>query len=73
MLSGFIWPREFLAYPINFGGNFLPATYLVSLPRAIVLRGSGIAQASEYIVIASLFGIGLTAIGWYALRRSLQS
>lgn len=73
MLSGFIWPREFLAYPINLAGSYLPATYLVALTRAIVLRGSGFAQAAQYIGIATLFGIGLTAVGWYAMRRSLQS
>src|ERR1019366_5995072 len=51
MLSGFIWPREFLAYPINLVGSYLPATYLVALMRAIVLRGSGFAQAEQYIGI----------------------
>ena len=73
MLSGFIWPREFLAYPINLVGSYLPATYLVALMRAIVLRGSGFAQAEQYIGIATLFGAGLTALGWYAMRRSIQS
>ena len=73
MLSGFIWPREFLAYPINLAGSYLPATYLVALTRAIVLRGSGVAQAAQYIGIATLFGVVLTALGWYAMRRSLQS
>ena len=73
LLSGFIWPREFLAYPINLAGSYLPATYLVALSRAIVLRGSGFAQAAQYMGIATLFGVGLTALGWYAMRKSLQS
>lgn len=73
MLSGFIWPREFLAYPINLAGNFLPATYLVGLMRAIVLRGNGAAQAAQYIGIATAFGFGLTLCGWYFMRRSLRS
>lgn len=72
MLSGFIWPREFLAYPINLAGSYLPATYLVALTRAIVLRGSGFDQAAQYMGIATMFGIGLTALGWYAMWRSLQ-
>ena len=72
MMSGFIWPREFLAYPINLAGSLLPATYLVALMRAIVLRGSGLAQTAEYIAIAALFGVGLTVAGWWAMRRSMQ-
>ncbi len=70
MLSGFIWPREFLVYPINLAGNYVPATYLVSLSRAIVLRGSGFDEAALYIGISLLFGSGLIALGWFATRRS---
>jgi ABC-2 type transport system permease protein len=73
MMSGFIWPREFLAYPINLAGSLLPATYLVALMRAIVLRGSGLAETAQYIAIATLFGVGLTVAGWWAMRRSLQA
>ncbi len=73
MLSGFIWPREFLAYPINLAGSLVPATYLVALCRAIVLRGSGLAETAQYIAIATLFGVGLIAAGWWAMRRSVQA
>jgi len=72
MLSGFIWPREFLAYPINLVGSLLPATYLVALCRAIVLRGSGAVQAAPHIGIATLFGVGLFLGGFFAMRRSLR-
>ena len=71
MLSGFIWPREFIAYPINLAGSLLPATYLVALCRAIVLRGSGAVQAVPYIGIAMLFGVGLLIVGSWTMRRSL--
>jgi len=73
MLAGFIWPREFLTFPINQAGSYLSATYLVALNRAIVLRGSGLEQVALYIGIATLFGIGLIALGWYAVRRSIHS
>lgn len=73
MLSGFIWPREFLAYPINLVGNLVPATYLVALCRAIVLRGTSVAETAQYIGITTLFGVGFIAAGWYAMNRSLRS
>jgi len=71
ILSGFIWPREFLTYPITLLANYIPATYLVALMRAIVLRGSSFSQVAEYAGIAALSGIVLCVLGWIAMRRSL--
>jgi len=71
MLSGFIFPREFLNFPIAWIGNLFPTTYLVALSRTVILRGASVAEAAPSMAISAAFGIAVTAAGWIALRRSL--
>lgn len=72
MLSGFIFPREFLNFPITWVGNLLPTTYLVALSRTIMLRGASASEALPGMAISAAFGLLLTAVGWLAVRRSLR-
>lgn len=73
MLSGFVFPHEFLRFPIDWLSNLLPSTYLVALTRNIILRGTAAPEAAPEILIAAAFGVVLTALGFYAARRSLAA
>jgi ribosome-dependent ATPase len=44
LLSGFVFPREFLKFPIDRVSSILPALYLVALSREIILRGTSAAD-----------------------------
>jgi ABC-2 type transport system permease protein len=71
LLSGFVFPREFLKFPFNEISRLLPCTYLVSLSRDIVLRGTPAADIAPQLVISTCFACLLTVAGFLALRRSL--
>ena len=73
MLSGFVFPHEFLRFPGNWLSDILPSTYLVGLMRNIILRGTAFPEAVPGIAAASAFGLALTALGFVAARRSLVS
>ena len=44
LLSGFIFPREGMPWPIYYLGNIIPLTYFLKIVRGIVLKGLGIAD-----------------------------
>lgn len=72
MLSGFVFPREFLNAPIDWLSKFVPATYLVDLTRNIVLRGATMRDVAAEILIVVAFGIFLTAAGALSLRNTIE-
>lgn len=71
LLSGFVFPREFLRFPFDEISRFLPCTYLVSLSRDIILRGASAAEIAPEIAATAAFAGILTIAGFFALRRSL--
>jgi ABC-type multidrug transport system permease subunit len=72
MLSGFVFPIEFLKFPLNRVSDLLPSTYLVSLTRNIILRGASLPEIAPDLAIASAFGLTLATVGFVALRTSLS-
>ena len=42
LLSGFIFPRETMPWPIYYLGNIIPLTYYLRIVRGIVLKGLGV-------------------------------
>lgn len=71
MLSGFVFPREFLNFPLGWLGEALPATWLVSLMRSIVVRGASGQELAGTVAVSAALGVSLIAAGWWRLRRSL--
>jgi ABC-2 type transport system permease protein len=71
MLSGFVFPREFLHFPFDQISRVLPTTWFVALSRDIILRGTPAAD----LLPAMLWTLGLALVllpaGYFALRRSL--
>ncbi|MEI9811595.1 MAG: ABC transporter permease [Acidobacteriota bacterium] len=70
MLSGFLFPREFLNSPFAVVSNLLPTSYLVSLSRSLILRGASFREAGPDILASAVFTIVLAAAGWWTMRRS---
>lgn len=70
MLSGFVFPQEFLNSKIGWLSDTLPTTYLVSLSRNIVLRGATATEAAPDIIISGAFAVALL-IGWRLSRSQL--
>ncbi len=50
LLSGFIFPRETMPWPIYYLGDIIPLTYYVKIVRGIVLKGSGFVDLWQEIV-----------------------
>lgn len=50
LLSGFIFPREGMPWPIYFLGNFIPLTYYLKIVRGVVLKGLGFWDLRDQIV-----------------------
>jgi len=64
--SGFVFPRETMP-PIFYAlGSLLPATYFISLMRAIILRGAHLFEYWQHLVI--LMGISVLLFCACALR-----
>lgn len=72
LLSGFVFPREFLKFPFDKVSNFLPSSYLVALSRDIILRGATAADLAPKLIIATAFALALILLGALNLRRSLR-
>src|ERR1044071_3089361 len=64
--SGFVFPRETMPWIFYALGTLLPATYFISLARAIILRGAHLFEYWQHLVI--LMGISVLLFCVCALR-----
>ena len=64
--SGFVFPRETMPTIFYALSTILPATYFISLMRAIILRGAGLFEYWQHLVI--LIGISIFLFCVCALR-----
>ncbi len=71
LLSGFVFPREFLKFPFDQISSLLPSSYLVELSRDIVLRGALGSDVAAKIGIIVAFAVVLLVGGFLDVRRSL--
>jgi ABC-type multidrug transport system permease subunit len=71
LLSGFVFPREFLHFPFDEISRVLPTTYFVSLSRDIILRGTPAADLMAPLAWTAGLALVLLPAGYLALRRSL--
>lgn len=56
LLSGFVFPRESMPYPIYLLSFLIPATYYIEILRAIILRGAGWPALWDEALILLAFG-----------------
>lgn len=55
--SGFIFPRETMPWIFSFLGSLMPATYFITLARAIILRGANIFEYWPHLAILIVMSI----------------
>lgn len=73
LLSGFVFPREFLHFPFDEISRVLPTTYFVSLSRDIILRGTPAGDLLGQLAWTAGLALVLLPAGYLALRRSLAT
>src|SRR5205807_462204 len=69
--SGFIFPRETMPWIFYAFGTLLPATYFISLMRAIILRGAHFIEYWPHLLILIIMSILLFAFCALLFRQKI--
>ncbi|AHM55996.1 ABC-type multidrug transport system, permease component YbhS [Peptoclostridium acidaminophilum DSM 3953] len=72
LLSGFIFPRESMPFPIMVAGYFIPLTYFLKILRGIILKGSDFTILANEVYILLAFGIALLAVASISFKKRLD-
>lgn len=71
-LSGFVFPVESLPAFLRLISSLIPATYFLRYMRGIFLKGLGVSDLLPELIIMFVFGLVLTAVAGFYLRRNLK-
>ena len=69
--SGFVFPRETMPWIFQALGALLPATYFISLARAIILRGAHFFEYWPHLLVLIIMSILLFAFCALAFRKKI--
>src|SRR5258707_4889900 len=69
--SGFVFPRETMPWIFKAVGALLPATYFISLARAIILRGAHFFEYWPHLLILLIMSILLFAFCALLFRKKI--
>jgi ABC-type multidrug transport system permease subunit len=69
--SGFVFPRETMPWIFQALGSLLPATYFISLARAIILRGANLFEYWPHLLILIIMSILLFAFCALLFRKKI--
>src|SRR5881394_1126579 len=69
--SGFVFPRETMPWVFQALGSLLPATYFISLARAIILRGANLFEYWPQLLILIIMSILLFAFCALLFRKKI--
>ena len=69
--SGFVFPRETMPWIFKAVGALLPATYFISLARAIILRGAHLFEYWPHLLILIIMSILLFAFCALLFRKKI--
>jgi ABC-type multidrug transport system permease subunit len=69
--SGFVFPRETMPWIFKALGSLLPATYFISLARAIILRGAHFFEYWQHLLILIVMSILLFASCALLFRKKI--
>lgn len=72
LLSGFLFPIENMAWPLQLISRIVPARYMVESLRGILLKGFGLAQLWPQLLALALLGALLVAATAARFRRRLD-
>ncbi len=71
LLSGFVFPRESMPYPIYLLSFLIPATYYIEILRGIILRGAGWFALWDEALILTLFGVLFMVVSGWRFKKHL--
>jgi ABC-2 type transport system permease protein len=69
--SGFIFPRETMPWIFYALGSLLPATYFISLARAIILRGAHFLEYWPHLLILMIMSVVLFVLCALRFRKKI--
>jgi len=69
--SGFVFPRETMPWIFYWLGALLPATYFISLMRAIILRGANFFEYGPHLVVLIIMSILLFVLCALRFRKKI--
>jgi ABC transporter DrrB family efflux protein len=69
--SGFVFPRETMPWIFYWLGALLPATYFISLMRAIILRGANLFEYGPHLVVLIIMSILLFVLCALRFRKKI--
>jgi ABC-2 type transport system permease protein len=69
--SGFVFPRETMPWIFKALGAMLPATYFISLARAIILRGAHFFEYWPHLLILTIMSILLFCVCALLFRKTI--
>ncbi len=72
MISGFMFPRELMPWPIQFLSNFLPLTHFLEISRGIMTKGVGMESLYWPVAFLAVQGILIFGLASRAFRSRLD-
>lgn len=72
LLSGFVFPIEYMPIPIQVISYFFPGRYFVNAIRGIYLKGVGLSVLWPDALLLLIFGIGIVALSTARFRDRLE-
>ena len=72
LLSGYMFPREAMAKPIQLISNIFPLTYFINVLRGIILKGNDFSMLFKEFVILLAFGIGVLFIATLKFEKKID-
>lgn len=68
LLSGFIFPREAMPYPIQILGNFIPLTYFLNIIRGIITKGVGLDYIFNDVFFLTVLSVGVLILSIFRYK-----
>jgi ABC-2 type transport system permease protein len=72
LLSGFIFPVENMAKPLQVISNVVPARWFLEIVRGILLKGNGLAELWEETLILAVMTAGFIALSLKNFKIRLE-
>ena len=72
LLSGFVFPIEYMPAPIQVISYFFPGRYFVNAIRGIYLKGVGLSVLWPDALLLTIFAVGIVALSTSRFRDRLD-
>jgi drug efflux transport system permease protein len=72
LLSGFMFPRQAMPVVFQWLGALLPLTHFLKVLRGILLKGVGVPELWQEMLILALFAVGLIALAVRRFQKTLD-